>query len=371
MPKLQLPNGRQQFIDPSTGRPLAMGTVEMYIPDTSTPKTTWQDIDGNAENSNPINLNAAGQCVIWGIGAYRQVVKDSIGNTVWDEVVYTPDLSIYATQEQLAALELALAGGGIRYATASGTANAITATFTPPLSSVGGTVIVRAIHANTDDVVTFTPDGLTTYDIKKFGGLALTPETETGSGDIYGDGHEMLLRFSPSDSCWELLNPFVPPPASNATTTTAGLAKKATQAQVDTGTDDNAYMTALTYKTNFDARAANFLSQSGSSIADQTYSGPGYYTFAHGLGHKPKIVVVTGIVKAGQTDGGYIAGDTLILTPCVDTAGSAEGWGIQIDDTNVVLHVLTSFFAGINSNDTDILRLSSASKWDLHVDAWG
>jgi hypothetical protein len=36
-----LPNGKQQFLS-SNGAPLAGGTIQFYIPGTTTPKDTWQ-----------------------------------------------------------------------------------------------------------------------------------------------------------------------------------------------------------------------------------------------------------------------------------------------------------------------------------------
>ncbi len=78
-------NGEQQFFD-DNGVPLALGTVTLYIPTTTTPKDSWKDPAGDAMNTNPIHLDAAGRAVIWGEGFYRQIVKDVLGNTIWDKV---------------------------------------------------------------------------------------------------------------------------------------------------------------------------------------------------------------------------------------------------------------------------------------------
>lgn len=79
-----LPNGKQQFLD-ANGNPLSGGAVYMYVPpNTTTPKTTWQDAARATPNSSPITLDAAGEATIYGVGAYRQLVQDSLGNTVWD-----------------------------------------------------------------------------------------------------------------------------------------------------------------------------------------------------------------------------------------------------------------------------------------------
>jgi hypothetical protein len=89
MPAVLLPNGMQQFID-GNGAPYAAGTVDFYIPSTTTRKNTWQDPDKVTLNANPVVLDAAGRATIYGTGQYRQVLKDSLGNTIWDKLTADP-----------------------------------------------------------------------------------------------------------------------------------------------------------------------------------------------------------------------------------------------------------------------------------------
>jgi hypothetical protein len=98
-----LPNGRQQFVN-SNGQPLAGGFVYYYIPSTTTFKNTYQDDGGVNLNTNPIVLDANGQCIAYGQGSYRQQVKDVNGNLIWDVQVDAP-----ATQSDLSAFETSLA----------------------------------------------------------------------------------------------------------------------------------------------------------------------------------------------------------------------------------------------------------------------
>lgn len=90
MPSI-LPNAETQFCD-GNGAPLAGGQVYTYVVGTTTPKTTWQDPAGTVENANPITLDASGRTIIFGVGAYRQQVYDSIGNLIWDQVTAPPSL---------------------------------------------------------------------------------------------------------------------------------------------------------------------------------------------------------------------------------------------------------------------------------------
>lgn len=80
-----LPFPELQFMS-NNGLPLSGGTVETCIPSTLTPKTTWLDSGQVAANSNPIALDSAGRCIVYGDGDYRFIVKDSLGNTIYDQL---------------------------------------------------------------------------------------------------------------------------------------------------------------------------------------------------------------------------------------------------------------------------------------------
>lgn len=84
-----LPKGKTQFLD-GTGVPLAGGSVAFYIPATTTQLATYQDQALSIANPNPVTLDANGEAMIWGYGSYRQIVQDSDGNTLWDEVISAP-----------------------------------------------------------------------------------------------------------------------------------------------------------------------------------------------------------------------------------------------------------------------------------------
>lgn len=96
-----------------------------------------------------------------------------------------------------------LQDGEINWVDGGGTADAITAAYTPTVTAlVDGMLLgVRATAANATTTPTFKPDGTTTRTIVKHGGVALL------TGDIVGDGHELLLRYDLTNTRWELLNP--------------------------------------------------------------------------------------------------------------------------------------------------------------------
>lgn len=76
------------------GVPAAGGTVTSYIPGTTTLKNTYADYQGLTLNTNPIILDANGDCTIFGNGQYRLVGSDSLGNVLFDTVSETAASSI-------------------------------------------------------------------------------------------------------------------------------------------------------------------------------------------------------------------------------------------------------------------------------------
>ncbi len=91
------------------------------------------------------------------------------------------------------------------FVAAGGTAQAITATYSPAIGTLvdGMELCARASAANTAAAPTFAPNGLTAHPITKLGGVALV------AGDIYGAGHELRLRYNLANTRWELLNPAI------------------------------------------------------------------------------------------------------------------------------------------------------------------
>jgi hypothetical protein len=77
-----------QFID-ADGVPYAGGRLALFTPGTTTPKDSWQDWQGTVLNANPIILDAAGRCIVWGDGDYRCVLRDSVGNLIFDQISTT------------------------------------------------------------------------------------------------------------------------------------------------------------------------------------------------------------------------------------------------------------------------------------------
>jgi microcystin-dependent protein len=99
-------------------------------------------------------------------------------------------------------------GIGLNWTIAGGSADALTATYTPALTALtdGQLCFVRAVNANATTTPTFAPNGLTARTITKNGGAALL------AGDIAGNLVEIVLRYNFANTRWELLNPAQPNP---------------------------------------------------------------------------------------------------------------------------------------------------------------
>ncbi|MGG1948966.1 hypothetical protein AB1286_29870 [Trinickia sp. NRRL B-1857] len=69
----------------NNNNPLAGGQLYTYQAGTTTPATTYTDSTAGTSNSNPVVLNARGEAPVWlsPTQAYKLVLKDANGNTIW------------------------------------------------------------------------------------------------------------------------------------------------------------------------------------------------------------------------------------------------------------------------------------------------
>jgi hypothetical protein len=110
---------------------------------------------------------------------------------------------ITPAQGALTQLASAIQSGKLFSSVAGGTADALTAVFTPAVTALtnGISLYIRAASANTTTSPTFKADGTASKVIVKGSGTALA------SGDIAGGGHWIELQFDQVLDKWVLLNP--------------------------------------------------------------------------------------------------------------------------------------------------------------------
>lgn len=290
--------------------------------------------------------------------------------------------------------------GNLNWVDGGGTADAITATYSPAVTTLidGQECYVRATAANATTTPTFSPNGLTARTIVKNGNVALV------AGDIAGDGHELQLRYRLSDTKWELLNPrFILSDGSvttakiadsnvttakiadsNVTTvkiadsnvtnakiadTTIAYIKTATAAIADvaaiTAGTASKWVDAATLKAWWDAlvEAPDFTS------SELTVTFSSSQTVAHGLGARPSQIEVW--IRFKASTGNYVSGDEILApTPQVD-GSNYYNVAVCIDNGNTTEIRLTCGVGISNVNKTTGAgHLPAAADMRYIVRAW-
>lgn len=118
-------------------------------------------------------------------------------------------LEIAATGVNVVAGTLNVGGASVflNWVAGGGTADAITATYSPavPALTDGLLCAVRlGATANVTTTPTFAPNGLTAHVVTKLGGVALKP------GDLAGTLAEYWFRYNLANTRWEVVNPAFP-----------------------------------------------------------------------------------------------------------------------------------------------------------------
>lgn len=193
---------------------LAGGKVFMYIPSTFVFKSTWFTAAAtpSVQNTNPIALDQNGCAVIFGTGSYRQILQDSLGNTIWDQI--TTDTS--ATNNTFWA--------GI----SGGTPNVITVN-DPGFNATDGSVIqFKAVATNTG-AATLNPSG--------FGAIPIVKDTTAGPVSLVGgeiqQNNVVSVLYSAIDNSFTILNPVIQS-ASGSTAPLCGANGLSIQSDVST-----------------------------------------------------------------------------------------------------------------------------------------
>lgn len=249
--------------------PVSSGSVNMYYPNTTNYKPTYQNSLQTVLNSTPLQLDSNGCGIIWGSGSYRQQLYTGpvVGGQPTGNLVFDLTTTVNTNNVFWAGL-------------AGGTPNVI-AVIDPGFSAVDGTVInFLAIATNTSSV-TLNPSGYGAYPIEKAttGGLvALT------GGEII-QNNPVSVVFSAVNSAFLLLNPPIQTPsgssaplcgavgytASNASgSPTTQMAIQATTAVTVSGTGQSLNRGNISLTLNFAINGANGLDQN-SIVAGDTY----------------------------------------------------------------------------------------------------
>lgn len=165
----------QKFFD-NNGVVLANGTLSTYSAGTTTPIATYVDSTGVTANTNPILLNARGECNCWllpNVG-YKFVLQDSFGNTIWtvDNVFNASLTTLY---------------GGVDI----GAVNAYVINYTAPFQSLANGIVIYWIPANTNT-------GPSTLNVNNLGVIPILNQSGNvlSSGQIVAGGITAVIYFN-------------------------------------------------------------------------------------------------------------------------------------------------------------------------------
>ena len=210
--------------------------------------------------------------------------------------------------------------GLIGWTIAAGTADAITATYTPSRGAPtdGALYSFRALSPNATTTPTFAPDSQTAHVITRAGGVALQ------AGDIPGNVAEVLLRYNSSSARWELLNPAQPGFGTGGMSTPIGTTAQRPGSPTSGLIRFNSTLNTLEY---YSATAVAWIS-AGLATNIQTFtSGSGTCTPTAGVAYWRIRMIGGGGGGGGGGSGTSVAGSTGGATSFGSWSAGAGGGG--------------------------------------------
>ena len=168
----------------NNGIPLFNGQLFTYQAGTTTPLVTYTDSTGSTPNANPVVLNSRGEGNVWipPNTAYKFVLEDSSGNTIWtvDNIIISQLLTLY---------------GGVD----TGSANAYVVNFTANFQSLADGIIVYFLPSNSNTAgSTLNVNGSGALPFLNSDGSAFIANQIVASqlvGALYRGGNWYLISF--------------------------------------------------------------------------------------------------------------------------------------------------------------------------------
>lgn len=225
-----------------------------------------------------------------------------------------------------ASLANAQDGTGV-FAAAGGTADAITASFSPAVTAVvdGMMLRVRAANANATTTPTFSPNGLTARTIVKQGGQALA------AGDIRAANHDLLLVYRATGTVWELLNPTFP----TTLALTGLLISGGTQETALTASDAFPFYDVSATANRYAALGDVFKAATTLTAESSLASGDEFLVVdvSEGAANKTTLATLAPAVLANVTGANMPAGTVAQIVSAVDGAVATGTTVLPLDDT--------------------------------------
>lgn len=147
----------------------------------------------------------------------------------------------------------------------------------------------------------------------------------------------------------------------DASETAKGVAEIATQSEVNTGTDDARFVTALKLTTWSNAK--DYVSSAQAmTVGAQT-------VLAHGLGVQPKSVQI--YLQCVTAQYGYTAGQQVLINPAINDSSdttNSRGFSIIVDSTNITVRVGTIALLFIRADTGGAVSITTAN-WNFVIKA--
>lgn len=317
--------GGLAHFDDDQGVPLQGGLVYFYVTLLSAPKDTYSNAAGSSLNTNPVELDSRGEASIYLLGdeAYKMVVKDSDGNTIYtrDPVSGVLDVGYRSAAETSPATGDKLILDDV----SEGALNAITLLN-----------LLKIVTSLTAETSVATDDELLLYDLSEGAANKVTLAnllkvinslTEDTTPDVTAD---FLITYDISASAVKkvLLN--------NLTINGAKL------------TANSVPLSALTYYES----------------SETTITANTKHEVTHGLGGVPNLWTVS--LKNTSTDVGYAAGDQVVVSM------SDNGTNAQTAYANAtkIGYVVDNSIELDNQGSPGSRGSIDMSKWKLVFRAW-
>jgi len=195
------------------GLPISGGLVYTYLAGTTTETETWQDEALSDENTNPIELDVNGRCIIWGesLTSYKLVVHDAddvlvVGAGADNVTCFAMETLVTDTQlstelEEYARLDGAAFTGAVTFAgaatfndpvTVNDTATFVGAVTLPTATTIGGVnpQASRTQSFHTPGTFSYVAKATTTYITGSGGGSG-----GASSGGGAGGGADAIIKY--------------------------------------------------------------------------------------------------------------------------------------------------------------------------------
>lgn len=360
------PLARMQFNQ--GGIPLAGGKLFTYAAGTTTKLATYTDSFGATPNTNPIILDANGQCDIWltDTVAYKFVLSPSTDTDPPTNAYWTKDNISNTPSPNPQFSTISVSGNA-----SVGTLNKVT--ITQPATAATLTIANNKTLAANNSLTFAGVDGKTltvnnSLSLAGTDGKSLTVNNNLTLAGTDGSTLNVGTGGTLGTAAFTNSSAYVNAGAVTSSGLTMNTSKLLGRTSASSGAvEEISVGSGLTLSggslTSSSPLTASFVS------SQQTITAAGSLTLAHGLGVQPKLFQL--FLKCVTSEGGYTAGDIIQINSGTQGISTGQGTSVTSDATNVYIKFGSNAVTyGItNKSDGTNFGITNAN-WNLIVKAW-